>query len=113
MIENKKQLDEVNIIRPIVIVLLVLMHSFTIYAGGWSMPEGIHDVRAYFWIAKMSFSCMLEIFVFISGYLFAYQIYELKMKYTFKKILSSKFKRLIIPSIVFSLFYSILNHSIS
>lgn len=54
---------------------------------------------------------MLEMFVFLSGYLFAYQIFHLHKKFTLKGLLKSKFKRLIIPSIVFSLFYSILFYS--
>ena len=100
-----RQLEDVNIIRPIIIVLLVLMHSFTMYAGGWIMPEGIEPVRAYFWITKISFSSMLEMFVFVSGYLFAFQVYELKKNYSFKSIVYNKFKRLILPSIFFSIIY--------
>lgn len=76
--------------------------------GGWSLPQGIHEIRAYFWISKLSYSFMLETFVFLSGYLFAFQIFELNKKYTFQKIIVSKFKRLIIPSIVFSILYSLL-----
>lgn len=102
-----KQLDEINLLRPIVIILLIIVHSFTMYAGGWNKPEGIHDVRAYFWISKLSFSCMLEAFVFISGYLFAFQIHVLRKKCTFWGLLTSKFKRLIIPSIIFSILYSL------
>lgn len=104
---HTKQLNDVMIIRPIIIVLLVLMHSFAMYGGSWKLPEGIHSIRAYFWIQKISFSFMLEMFVFISGYLFAFQIFELEKQFSFKNILISKFKRLIIPSIVFSILYSI------
>ena len=106
-----KQLDDVNFIRPIVILQLVILHSFTMYGGGWTFPEGINNVRAYFWIARLFNSFMLEMFVFLSGYLFAYQIFHLHKKFTLKSLLKSKFKRLIIPSIVFSLFYSILFYS--
>lgn len=105
--DMKKQLDEVNVIRPITILLLVIMHSFTMYAGGWSLPEGIEKIRAYFWIQKVTFSSMLEMFVFISGYIFAYQIYEQKKQLAFKTLVYSKFKRLIIPSLIFSLLYAL------
>jgi hypothetical protein len=74
------------------------------FQGGWSFPAGIHPVKAYFWIAAGSYSFMLEAFVFISGYTFCYQLYKQK-KYTIQSLLSSKFKRLIIPSIVFSVAY--------
>ena len=39
---------------------------------------------------------------------FAYQVCELKKKYFFLQLIKVKFKRLIIPCIVFSLFYSFL-----
>ena len=104
----KNILEEINIIRPLVIILLVLMHAFTMYGGSWPKPERIEDVELYFWIQRFSFACMLEMFVFISGYLFAYQVCELKKKYFFLQLIKVKFKRLIIPCIVFSLFYSFL-----
>ena len=49
---SKRLLYEVSIIRPFVIFLLIIMHSFTMFAGGWIMPEGIHEVTAYFWFVK-------------------------------------------------------------
>jgi hypothetical protein len=110
---NTKQLADANIIRPIIILLLVIMHSFTMYAGSWTMPEGIENVRAYFWVGKIASSFRLEMFVFISGYLFAFQVYELKKKYLLKDIAFNKFKRLIIPSIFFSLLYVILFRPLS
>lgn len=51
---------------------------------------------------------MLEMFVFISGYVWAFQIHERKKHQTLKQLAWSKFKRLIIPSIVFSIAYVIL-----
>jgi peptidoglycan/LPS O-acetylase OafA/YrhL len=105
---EKKHLDDVNIIRPIVIVLLVLMHSFTMYAHAWPLPEGIHDVRAYYWVQKVSFSFMLEMFVFVSGYVFAFQIYERGKVFILKSLVRNKFRRLLLPSIIFSIFYILL-----
>lgn len=101
----KKQLSEVTIIRPVTILFLIVVHSFAIYTGSWGKPEGISDVKAYFWIGKLAFSSMLEMFVFISGYLFAFQLYDLKKEYTLKKLVYDKFKRLVVPSIVFSTIY--------
>ncbi|WP_345739883.1 acyltransferase [Parabacteroides johnsonii] len=112
---STSQLSEVNLIRPIVIVLLVVMHSFTLYTGipgenreVWGYPNGISPVEAYSWITKISFSFMLEMFVFISGYLFAYQSERRSRSHTLTSLIRLKFKRLIIPSIVFSLLYSLL-----
>lgn len=99
-------LKEVNVIRPLAIIMLVLMHAFTIYGGSWPKPEKTYDVEVYFWIQKLSFACMLEMFVFLSGYVFAYQVCELKKKYSSYQLIKVKFKLLIMPSIVFSIIYS-------
>lgn len=103
---NKLELYEISIIRPVIIILLVFMHSFTMYAGEWPLPQGINDIRIYFWIQRFAFSSLLEMFVFISGYIFYYQLCELNKKYTLKSLIIAKFKRLIIPSIIFSLLYA-------
>ena len=102
-----KQLNEINILRPIIIVLLVLYHSFIIYTNGWPKVEGIEECVIYYWIAKLSYASMLETFTFISGYLFAYAIYNGK-KYSFRSLTIKKIKRLIIPCIVFTIIYSFL-----
>lgn len=112
----KKLLNDVVIIRPLAIFLLVVWHSFIIYTGGWKQPENFKPIETYWWIAKGSYACMLELFVFISGYVFALGLE--KKNPTLKNVLTSKFKRLIIPSIIFSLvyyvmFYDINNFSIS
>lgn len=33
------KLDEVTLMRTILAVLIVFMHSFTCYQGGWAKPE--------------------------------------------------------------------------
>lgn len=98
-----KRLNEITIIRPIVVLLCVVMHSFTIYNGAWPLPHTIHYVEAYAWIQRVTYSFMLETFVFISGYVFAFQIYESGKRITLKDIIRKKTKRLIIPSFFFSI----------
>ena len=100
-----QRLDEISLLRPITIGLLVVMHAFTMYAGNWSLPEGIHPVRAYFWVQKLSFGCMLEMFVFISGYIFGFQLYGQKRDFKFWPLVFNKLKRLILPSSLFSFLY--------
>lgn len=99
-------LKDVVIIRLLLIILLVLYHSFAIYNGAWQMPEGIHDVKSYWWIASFSYSFMLEAFVFVSGYVFGFQVRE---KYHGEigadSCVLKKAKRLLVPSIVFSILY--------
>ena len=101
----KQRLDEISLLRPITIGLLVVMHAFTMYSGGWPLAEGIHPVRAYFWVQKVSFSCMLEMFVFISGYIFGYQLFGQKRDFHFGLLVVNKLRRLILPCVLFSLLY--------
>ncbi|MCE5345947.1 MAG: acyltransferase [Bacteroidales bacterium] len=79
--------------------------------GGWTLPEGIHSVKAYWWVQKITFSFMLEMFVFVSGYLMAYQYIELKKIDKFLPFLYKKIKRLIVPGIFFSILYFIFFYS--
>ena len=102
---KKKLLYEVSIIRPIVIFLLVVMRSFTMYSGGWKKPEGIDDVSIYYWFVKFITGFRIETIALVSGYVFAYQSVELHRKYDFLPFALKKFKRLIIPGFVFSLLY--------
>ena len=96
-------LNDVMIMRPIVIFLLIVTHSFTMYTGGsWALPDSIHKVWAYNEITHFAFSFMLETFVFISGYLFGMQQQK---QISFKVFLKKKLQRLIVPSIVFSIVY--------
>lgn len=103
--EKKIILQDVTILRPIAILLLVVYHAFIIYTGGWKLPSGYVDVEAYKWIADISYSFMLQLFVMLSGYVFSFQMNGQKRNFTLKKIVLSKFKRLILPSIVFSVIY--------
>lgn len=109
---EKQNLNEVSFIRPILIILLVLYHSFAIFDGIWREPTGFVDIPAYGWISKVSYAIMLQMFVFISGYLWAYQREVLLKKDSFLHLVTKKFNRLIIPCLVFSVLYLIFfNHN--
>lgn len=102
-------LFNVTIIRPILLVLLVFYHAFAIYSGAWASIQGYPEVPVYWWLDKLSYSFMLEMFVFISGYVFGFQVRtkgEDKLKA--KNLIWGKFKRLMIPCMVFSLLYILL-----
>lgn len=106
---QKKLLPEVVIIRPILIVLLVFYHAFAIYSGAWAPIEGFPDVPAYWWLDKLSYAFMLEMFVFVSGFVFGYQVRTKgEIKLQAKALFWGKFKRLMIPCMVFSLLYVLL-----
>lgn len=100
-----KRLDEVTLMRTILALLIVFMHSFTCYQGSWTQPPGFVEIPAYKWVARASFAFTLESFVFLSGYLFAFQRITLKRAGGGKSLIINKLKRLILPSMAFSILY--------
>lgn len=107
-IKPKIRLDEVTLMRTILALLIVFMHSFTCYNGSWKEPAGYVDIPLYKWLARISFAYTLEAFVFISGYLFAFQRITLKRTGGGISLIVNKLKRLILPSIIFSIIYFLL-----
>ena len=105
IVKPLKRLDEVTLMRTILALMIVFMHAFTCYNGSWEQPEGYTDVPFYRWVARVSFAFTLEAFVFISGYLYAFQRITLGRRDSLSHLIINKFKRLIIPSIIFSAAY--------
>ena len=99
-------------IRLLLILLLVFYHAFAIYGGSWPPVEAmgqLQDIKLYYWLDKLSYACLLEMFVFISGHVFGYQVRTKgESKLEAKNLLLGKFKRLLVPSMFFSLLYILL-----
>ena len=74
--KKKKVLVEIVMVRLCLIILLVFFHAFAIYGGAWNRVFTPPHIEVYFWLDWLSYSFMLETFVFISGLLFGIQ--ELK-----------------------------------
>ena len=100
-----RNLDEISFIRPILIVLLIIVHCFTVFNGGWPPFIGYSDCTSYMWLSRTCYSFMLETFTFVSGYVLAYQILDLHKTTSLIVLVKKKFERLILPSIVFSFLY--------
>jgi peptidoglycan/LPS O-acetylase OafA/YrhL len=49
MTNQKKRirLNEVTLMRTILAVLIVFMHAFTCFQGGWAKSEGYIDILTY------------------------------------------------------------------
>ena len=101
---KKLLLKEVVIIRVLVILLLVVYHSFAPYCKVWAPIGSGAKIEIYHWIALISYSFMLEGFVFISGYLFGQQLKSSGV-ISLKQTVTSKFHRIIVPSLLFSFIY--------
>lgn len=102
---QRKTLEEINLLRPVVVLLIVVLHSFTMYMGGWPLPEGIERNFLYLAIAKFSYSCVLEMFTFMSGYLLAYGRIDRGKQWGFRELFVKKFQRLMLPAAVFGVLY--------
>lgn len=106
MKNRKTLLENVVIIRLVLILLLVFYHAFAPYSGRWDAITGFPEIPLYRWLDKFSYAFLLEMFVFISGYVFGYQMKNNSHQLlNTPKLFTSKFKRLFIPSIFFSAIY--------
>lgn len=103
--EGKIWLNEISLMRPVLLVLLVSYHTFAPYVGSWDKPDGIDNCELYRWIGLLSRAFRLEGFVFISGYIFTFQIVERNRFDSFSQLLKSKVERLLIPCFFFSIIY--------
>ncbi|MDR1726012.1 MAG: acyltransferase [Bacteroidales bacterium] len=111
-VKNKIYLNDVLLIRPIIILLLLVHHIFGYNAfSAHPIPKGVHIVPFYSWISSIPYSFFLEMFVFVSGYIFAFQIFAKNKNFSIKTLTISKFNRLIIPSIVFSILWLVIFQS--
>ena len=106
--DTKEWLYEISFMRPILLLLLVSYHAFAPWCGTWDMPVGCVDFEPYRWVAVMSRAFRLECFVFISGYIFTFQMLAKNKFPRFKELLGSKIVRLLIPCWFFSILYFIL-----
>ena len=73
---GKELLKEVVVIRLFLLIALVLYHAFAPFSGAWS-PISDADILGYGCIAKLMYAFLLESFVFISGYVYGYQRFNL------------------------------------
>ena len=107
-------LYDVVLIRPILIILLVFFHAFAPFSGGWEPINGYPVIKAYWWLDWLSYSFMLETFVFISGYVYGYQVrIKGETKLEIKSLLKNKVTRLLIPSFFFSFLYILIFQDIT
>jgi hypothetical protein len=105
---SKQIISEVAILRPIIILLLVLMHSFAPYVGAWESifeNDGSLIWPLYRLLVKLISGFRIEAIVFIAGYIFAYQTIDLGRTSKFKDFILSKLKRLYLPCLFFGIIY--------
>lgn len=104
------RLLNISILRVISMLMIVMFHCMCYCAGVWQvypcpMPDD-HVSRFASWVVSMA----LPFFFFISGYLYLYiYIYINNSSYrNWKAFIFNKFKRLIIPTVTWTVIYLIL-----
>lgn len=97
---------EVDINRVLSILLIVMLHSLAFYTGAWAAPDDFQSVGLYKYLGKLCGSVAVPSFVFISGFLFRSQITTKKQD--FASLIKKKAKRLLLPSVIFSILYVLL-----
>lgn len=97
-------LADVVIMRIGLIFLLLGTHSFAPYSGSWEALPDMVNGSLYNHISPFTHFISMPALIFISGYLFGHTWHRTKQQ-TFHNFIIKKVKRLIIPSIVFSIFY--------
>lgn len=90
---SKRHFLYIDIVRILLILLMVIYHSFCFYSGDWKMPLGAELIPLYSIFSILSYSFFLETFVFISGFLYAI---GKKNNVNYLILLKKKFKRLMI-----------------
>lgn len=108
MTDTKKTtlLPEIVVIRLLLILLLVLYHAFAPFYGTWSAIPSYPESGAYYLIGAFAYLFFLEMFTFISGYLFGYAKKRKGDGYvSMNNCIWKKCKRLLLPSVVFSALY--------
>lgn len=105
---KRKRLHEVDIIRTIAILLVVITHCFDISRGHSKNLDSSSENIIYMYevIMRLFYAFRLPAIVLVAGYV--YNFMSDKREESFKELVASKFKRLIIPSLVFSMAYILL-----
>lgn len=88
-----------------------MYHSLAPYTDSWELVDGTQKSSLYYWFGWLLYSAMLETFVFISGYLYGYT--SKNRPQILWKLVIGKFKRLIIPCIIWGLLFVVIVSPVS
>lgn len=104
--EKKKYLFDVVLIRLVLIFFLVFYHAFCPFTGAWdAFDDQFYNIEIYKWLGLLTHNFRLESMVFISGLLFGYTINIYPERLCIKNCVIKKLKRVILPSLIFSVLY--------
>lgn len=94
--EQSKRFDEISIMRVLAMTMIVAFHSMCFYNGRWLKVDAL-DIPVWHRISYFLDVIDLNMFVFISGYLYGYlYIYRNKYRHP-SEVIRIKARRLLIP----------------
>ncbi|SKB46359.1 acyltransferase [Maribacter arcticus] len=103
--ETAIEIDDLNLLRAIAILLVVLRHCFAPFMSSWPVST-FYEYNIYADITGKYISTIsMPLFVFISGFLFSYLRNNLKKYPTYTILLSKKTARLLRPYFVLAPLY--------
>lgn len=94
--DKSKRFDEISIMRVLAMTMIVAFHSMCFYNGRWAKVDAI---TIPFWLKLSTFLDVIDLnmFVFISGYLYGYlYIYRNKYRHP-SEVIWNKIIRLLVP----------------
>lgn len=94
--EQSKRFDEITIMRVLAMTMIIAYHSLCFYNGKWAKVDAL-DIPVWHKISDFLNVIDLNMFVFISGYLYGYlYIYRNKYRHP-SEVIRIKARRLLIP----------------
>lgn len=109
---NKMHLQEADLLRVLALAMLLIDHSFACQSGFWPAYEGMEAIPAYYWIGRLSYACMLPLWVFLSGYLNGFHIYGRGRSQNLRRLAKRKGYRLLVPCYLLGFGYLIATGSL-
>jgi fucose 4-O-acetylase-like acetyltransferase len=101
---EKFKLEDYSVMKVIGILLVVLGHATRMYTeGGTIAPRIGSDFLQY--LTQYIYNFHMPVFVFVSGAIYFYVKQEVGSYKKFKPFITNKAKRLLIPYLVFGIFY--------
>lgn len=100
------RLVEISYMRVLAMLMVVLFHSYYVYVGTW--PFNAPEIGMYNLFCKTLHRIDMNIFVFISGYLYFKQRYEKRKYQECLLFIINKTKRLIFPYLIWGVFQVLL-----
>lgn len=104
----EKRLISVDFLRAVCTLLLLADHTMAPFSHYWETVG--YENEAYYWLGRLAYSCMLPLWVVLSGYLFGH---KKKDSYAFDELVKSKFLRLIVPCIVLGTLWVCITNTVS